>query len=630
MPGIYPPSQPPTTQKSAFAAMNGASTPQPKKRKLTFKEKEDELILKQIRDSEKAEREAAREADRKKKEADKATKDAEKKKRETERAIKEAERKKREIEKEAEKLAKEAERKKKEAEKEEKRIALEAERAAKAELKRKKDEEKQLAEEKKKKEQQKQKPINSFFGKPAASPAEKSAAKGRSMSPAPSNPVLSTIALSEPPDAPSKTETLPYHTLFPAFFRKEDVSLAPINRFERDEEASTAVQALVDSYINGDRSLGRQHSFDAFSLFHLPSQHTLVRGKRCTPVREIMAEFAGNSSRPIDLTTDSQNSQIKRTSELLKRVPMKFLKFQEDVRPPYRGTYTSRPVNGISKLARNPMRRDLPNTNYDYDSEAEWVEEEGDEDLDSDGEDEEIDDDVDDMEGFLDDEGDVAVNSKRLVVQGDLEPVSTGLCWEDQHKKNKHVKMVAYRMEIILSESLVFFRRRPALTISDPKLKSIDPFSTEYWAPASKTTKMEPPRVPLDALKPSASSMNAPNTNKTVKPFFTVASDVAKISGSKAIVPGQTLQNTGLSSSSKQDKSKADKPKKLLPSEDMELFRNEVRGSDLSKVGMIEVLKKKFPQRTAAQVKGTLETFGSRVGKKEADKRWVLVDETTS
>ena len=162
------------------------------------------------------------------------------------------------------------------------------------------------------------------------------------------------------------------------------------------------------------------------------------------------------------------------------------------------------------------------------------------------------------------------------------------------------------------------------LTTADPKLKSIDPFSTEYWAPASKTTKMEPPRIPLDALKPSASAMNTPSSAKTVKPFFTVASDFPKASGPQALAQIQSTQN---SASTKQDKSKSDKPKKLLPPEDMELFRNEVRGSDLSKVGMIEVLKKKFPQRTAAQVKGTLETFGSRVGKKEVDKRWVLVDE---
>jgi chromatin assembly factor 1 subunit A len=171
------------------------------------------------------------------------------------------------------------------------------------------------------------------------------------------------------------------------------------------------------------------------------------------PVREIMAEFEGNASKPIDLTTDSQNSQIKRRQDLLRRVPLKLLHFAEDVRPPYRGTYTSRPVSGMEKLARNPLRRDLPNTNYDYDSEAEWVEDDDAEDCNSDGEEEEGDEDGEDMDGFLDDENDELANAKRAVLPGnDLEPISTGLCWEDSHKRSTNVKMLPYRMEIMIGK----------------------------------------------------------------------------------------------------------------------------------------------------------------------------------
>jgi chromatin assembly factor 1 subunit A len=141
----------------------------------------------------------------------------------------------------------------------------------------------------------------------------------------------------------------------------------------------------------------------------------------------------------------------------LRKIPMKFLKFQEDVRPPYRGTYTSRPITGISKLARNPLRRDLPNTDYDYDSEAEWIEDDEDaEELMSEGDnDKEEDDGDEDMDGFLDDENDETAisKSKRSVQMGDLEPISTGLCWEDKKKRNTNVKMIPYRMEIILGSS---------------------------------------------------------------------------------------------------------------------------------------------------------------------------------
>lgn len=59
----------------------------------------------------------------------------------------------------------------------------------------------------------------------------------------------------------------------------------------------------------------------------------------------------------------------------------------------------------------------------------------------------------------------------------------------------------------------------------------------------------------------------------------------------------------------------------------MPAFRDAVRGNELSKVGLIEVLKKRFPGRTAGQIKTTLESCARRIGVKEADKRWMLVDE---
>lgn len=65
----------------------------------------------------------------------------------------------------------------------------------------------------------------------------------------------------------------------------------------------------------------------------------------------------------------------------------------------------------------------------------------------------------------------------------------------------------------------------------------------------------------------------------------------------------------------------------MITADAMEDFKREVSGSDLSKVGLIEVLKKKFPKQTGAAIKGTLETIAKRTGGKEVDKRWVLIDE---
>jgi chromatin assembly factor 1 subunit A len=419
--------------KSAFTAMHGTSAPPPKRAKLTFAEKEAKRIEKEFRDQERA--------------AEKAKKDAERQAHAEEKARKDAE--------------KEAERKKKEAEKEEKRLAQEAEKAAKEKRKRKKEEEKrqkeeekQRAEEEKKKKERSQKTLGSFFSIPPTAASKISVSGRSSMSPAPSNPTLEVAAASPRASTPGK-EVPTYDKLFPAFFVRDNVTMAPINRFERDEEATEALEKLIDSYILGNRSPGNQRAFDPVSLFHLSGRDNIPRGKVYMSVREIMAELSGNASKPIDLTSDSQNTQIKRTSDLLKKIPLKFLHFQEDVRPPYRGTYTKRPINGIARLARNPLRRDLPDTNYDYDSEAEWVEDEDGEDLISGGEEEEEGgEEADDMDGFLDDSAEDTAQSRRMLLQGELEHTSTGLCWEDRHKKSTNVKMMPYRMEVIIGKSL--------------------------------------------------------------------------------------------------------------------------------------------------------------------------------
>lgn len=422
--------------KSAFTVLNGNIAPPPKRSKLTFAEKEARRIEKEFKDQARAAEKAKKEADRQAHAEERSRKDAEK----------EAERKKKEAEKEEKRLAQEAEK----VAKEERKRKKEEERRLKEEEKGLKEEEKQRAEEEKKKKNRGQKKLNAFFRTPTSTI---DGVRGRSsMSPVPSRTATGVVGPS-PAVSTTKEEASTYDRLFPAFFVQNNVTMAPINRFQRDQEAGESIEKAIDSYIVESRSPGHQRSFDAVSMFHLSGRDNVPRGKRFIPVREIMAELSGNSSRPIDLTTDSQNSQIRRTGDLLKKIPMKFLKFQEDVRPPYRGTFTKRPVHGMTRLARNPLRRDLPDTNYDYDSEAEWIEDEDAEDLNSEGEEEEdMGEDADDMDGFLDDSGVETAHSRRMLLQGDLEHTSTGLCWEDHHKRSTNVKMMPYRMEVILGK----------------------------------------------------------------------------------------------------------------------------------------------------------------------------------
>jgi chromatin assembly factor 1 subunit A len=155
--------------------------------------------------------------------------------------------------------------------------------------------------------------------------------------------------------------------------------------------------------------------------------------------------------------------------EALKSVPIKSIKFREDVRPPYIGTISGLPtgVKSLQQLARKPISKILP-LDYDYDSEAEWQEEEGEDvdDLDDDEEEPELDEDMDD---FLDDSEDVG--PARIMFSG-MEPESIGPSWEDRKRSAAEPKLYKNRLEFILGKpclsvfsALPFFSLPPLRTL---------------------------------------------------------------------------------------------------------------------------------------------------------------------
>ena len=178
-------------------------------------------------------------------------------------------------------------------------------------------------------------------------------------------------------------------------------------------------------------------TFDLQKPLNLPSRNRIGTRKKFFSVREIVERIHGTFQSPIDLTGPKTRKIDQKPIEQLERVSMKYLKFAEDVRPPYIGTYTKNSSPATSKLCKNPFVRSLPFTDYDYDSEVEWEDPGEGEDLDSEAEEELGDDEEgDEMEGFLDDEEAVegirGANVKHRPLIGDLEPISTGLCWDVQ------------------------------------------------------------------------------------------------------------------------------------------------------------------------------------------------------
>lgn len=66
-------------------------------------------------------------------------------------------------------------------------------------------------------------------------------------------------------------------------------------------------------------------------------------------------------------------------------------------------------------------------------------------------------------------------------------------------------------------------------------------------------------------------------------------------------------------------------PKRQIPTELIPAFKAEVEGSDLTKLALVEHLKKRFPKLPKDAINNTLSAVAARVGAKEVDKRWVLV-----
>lgn len=432
--------------------------------------------------------------------------------------------------------------------------------------------------------------MNSFFAKPPLPSTTTKSTPGNSTSPKKPAPATSELQLTYSP----KSTKSDYEKTFPEFFLQSHTKLAPCHRFDRDPEALKHVRQKLDSSLDASHTNAHEHlPFRPSEIFHIIPFHRRC-GRPRQSVKEILLRIQNVADDSLmDLDGKDQTKAAEEARDILRQIPMKTLRFGEDVRPPYQGTFSrSVPAASAKKLARNPYYRGLPDINYDYDSEAEWEEPEEGEDLDSEEDEEGSDDGDDDMDGFLDDEDDALLAGKRRLIVGDLEPVSSGLRWA---AVGVDAEMKAYQVE----------------TISDAVKFPIDPFSTDYW---EKPKPVEPapaqPRI-------------APAGNSTLDVFR-----VSTTPGAPAVGSARPPATT--------------KAKRQFPPEQLDEFKQAVEASDLNKIGTVEILKKKyvdapqrsdfrdctdvafrFPKVTKETIKATLDQYAVRVGQKETDKKWV-------
>lgn len=240
-----------------------------------------------------------------------------------------------------------------------------------------------------------------------------------------SQPVDADVSMTSPtPKKSPQQGRSDYRKTFLPFQLKAHTKCAPY-------VPALSVDELQDAQEEMDKVLQRttaaaSPSSCLESLF--AKERTRSRGLWQPTAREVIESIQGSSQVPIDLTDES--GEHYRPADLLGSLTVRHLHFGEDVRPAYYGTY-SRKISSTNatKLRKNPFGKIREDTNYDYDSEAEWEEPEEGEDIGSDGEeDEESVGDAEEMDEFLEDD---AADSKRHMITGDLKPVSTGLCWED-------------------------------------------------------------------------------------------------------------------------------------------------------------------------------------------------------
>ncbi|KAF3034496.1 chromatin assembly factor-I (CAF-I) p90 subunit [Didymella heteroderae] len=508
---------------------------------------------------------------------------------------------------------KEAEAKLKADEKAQKAAQKEAESKAKAEERAKREEEKA-------KKERSQMKLNAFFVKPiaTASRAEPSVVDSNPDSTAPlptslPSDTTGVVANGLPPSPQmsiQKNAHSDYERCFLPFSLPSTAILASSNAFMEDTEKLNAARARLDQLCKGDKA-GLTPLTTHTLKVSLPARAR--RGLKIVTVKDVVKRVHGSPDRPIDLTNDGETCS-QQPLEMLKAIPMKYLHFSEDVRPPYYGTYTKFYSAAVERrLARNFTFRLRQDTNYDYDSEAEWEEPEEGEDLDSDGEDDLEEEGDDDMDGFLDDEEDPQV--KRRMLSGDLDPVSTGLCWEDTtgiSKLNDGSGAICtdfkdFKMEFLLGKLAHIHRFSVTNITSDPYPQSIDPFSTAYWAPP----------VPIVTATCATANKSA-STNGLMQP-------PARLLLAQRTMNGM-LNTLNSSSTPSASASKPATPKKMVPDDQLPAFKAEIQGKDLTKLGMIEALKKAFPKLPKAAIINTLSVVAARVGPTEKDKRWVLIN----
>ncbi|KAF3180438.1 chromatin assembly factor-I (CAF-I) p90 subunit [Orbilia oligospora] len=520
------------TKKLSNLELDGKNDPPAKKRaKLTPAQKVE-------KEKEKEERKRDKEEKEKEKAKIKAEKDEQKR-------LKDEEKAKKDLEKAAEKAKRDEEK----AKRDEEKAKREVEKA-------KKDEEKAKKEEEKLKKERAQLRMDSFFRRKApAVPVAASISTATLPTAAPAkttdNPTLrlipgnTTVAVDVDmlDSSVNRDKKSDYTKTFQPFFVRPGVKLAPLKMDRGVESNYQAMDKVLFKSITAssdemdiDDPSNRIIVDSTIPEKPTPSEFKVIFGfqpskwkKGSIPTFSTKQILAGLNSSPIpDIFSTRKTDNTDYVTEL-RKLSRKILKYAEDVRPAYRGTYTRVPITSGLRKGRNPFQKSLPGVEYGYDSEAEWVHE-----PDDDGEDimSEEDEDpmetgsADEMEDFLDDEEEIV--KKKTNLAGPLIPAASGLMWEDECPRSD--ELMHYRIGVLIEGGTT----------------PIDPFSMKYWTPekrkltpqskaAQAVPEKEKGKAPVSTWWTAASQQSHHATSSTLGPALQPAISVSQSPGGQAV-----------------------------------------------------------------------------------------------
>ena len=266
---------------------------------------------------------------------------------------------------------------------------------------------------------------------------------------------------------------------------------------------------------------------------------------------------------------------------MLSLIPQKYIKFYENVRPPYIGTYSKDFILPVSK----PFCTDVADYNYDYDSDLEWVngeDEEGDgaeiDNLES-GEDDDEDDDEDDgsegeFDGFLDTDDPNNANQSKKKIIGPLIPIV-------------HLRS---------------------------QLSELDNDDKDYFKNTCVQPLIENLPLPIDPIKAIIISKPVDQSNST--------------SPKKQSVTGEKRAVNEIGVAGHDSSPGVKKPKTLITdSNDLLRLFNEIHGSTFSLGTVTEIAQKGLPQYNKLTIKNTVREYATRViSRVDSSRKWEIND----